>query len=311
MLQVHSSNHLESLLDQLLTRINQGDPFYSEVIVVENPGMSRWLQQRIAAYDGISANLRFVSPAQFIWESAQCWIDDLPEPPQRNSTRLQWQIYEVLPEFLSQSAFAELQSYLQDDQAGLKRFQLAGRIAGTFERYLIYRSELIDAWQKGRDVHWQAVLWRAIADSVSLTWGDLRSSLLSLSGKPPKTPVPERASVFGVSDIAPIYIDLLQGIALHSSICIYYLNPCAGYWADIVDEKSQAKRRAKAYQSRVNKIEDPTGLLDIGNPLLASWGHAGQAFLDQLLERQVQETESFVEPPNETLLHSVQRDILE
>jgi len=45
MLQVHSSNHLESLLDQLLTCINQGDPFCAEVIVVENPGMSRWLQQ--------------------------------------------------------------------------------------------------------------------------------------------------------------------------------------------------------------------------------------------------------------------------
>jgi len=68
MLQVHSSNHLESLLDRLLTRINQGDPFCAEVIVVENPGMSRWLQQQIAAYDGISANLRFVSPAQFIWD---------------------------------------------------------------------------------------------------------------------------------------------------------------------------------------------------------------------------------------------------
>jgi len=77
MLQVHSSNHLESLLDQLLTCINQGDPFCAEVIVVENPGMSRWLQQQIAAYDGISANLRFVSPAQFIWESAQCWITQL------------------------------------------------------------------------------------------------------------------------------------------------------------------------------------------------------------------------------------------
>ena len=139
MLQVHSSNHLESLLDQLLTCINQGDPFCAEVIVVENPGMSRWLQQQIAAYDGISANLRFVSPAQFIWESAQCWIEDLPAPPQRNSTRLQWQIYELLPDFLSRSVFSELQSYLHDDHTGLRRFQLAGRIAGTYERYLIYR----------------------------------------------------------------------------------------------------------------------------------------------------------------------------
>ena len=311
MLQVHSSNHLESLLDQLLTCINQGDPFCAEVIVVENPGMSRWLQQQIAAYDGISANLRFVSPAQFIWESAQCWIEDLPAPPQRNSTRLQWQIYELLPDFLSRSAFSELQSYLHDDHTGLRRFQLAGRIAGTYERYLIYRTDLTDAWQQGRDVHWQAVLWRTLAQDIPYTWGELRSNLVSASQAAPDTPLPERVSVFGVSDMAPVYIDLLQCLGLHSSVCIYYLNPCAEYWADIKDEKSQARRRAIAYRSRPDQQEDPTGLLDIGNPLLASWGHAGQAFLDQLLERQVEETESFIEPANETLLHSVQRDILQ
>ena len=310
MLQVHSSNHLESLLDRLLTRINQGDPFCAEVIVVENPGMSRWLQQRIAAYDGISANLRFASPAQFIWEAAQCWITDLPAPPQRNSTRLQWQIYELLPDFLSRSVFSELQSYLQDDQTGLQRFQLAGRIAGTFERYLVYRTDLIDAWQQGKDVHWQAVLWRAIAEDTPYTWGDLRTALAGVSENPPDTPLPERVSVFGVPDMAPVFVDLLQCIGLHSSVCIYYLNPCAEYWADIKDEKSQARRRAIAYRSRIDKEEDPTGLLDVGNPLLASWGHAGQAFLDQLLERQVEETDSFVEPAEETLLHSVQRDIL-
>lgn len=311
MLQVHSSNHLESLLDQLLTRINVGDPFCSEILVVENPGMSRWLQQRIADYDGISANLKFISPARFIWESAQCWISDLPDPLPRNSTRLQWRIFELLPDFLDQSVFSELQSYLQDDQTGLHRFQLAGRIAGTYERYLIYRSDLIEAWQQGRDVHWQAILWRAIAKDTPYTWGDLRTRLISDPDTPPNSPLPQQVSVFGVSDMAPIYIDLLQCIAEHSNVCIYYLNPCTEYWADIKDSKSQARRRAKAYQSRVGMEEDPAGLLDIGNPLLASWGHAGQAFLDQLLERQVEETESFVVPTDLTLLHSVQRDILQ
>ncbi len=314
MLQVHSSNHLESLLDHLLTRINQGDPFAAEVIVVENPGMSRWLQQRIAEYDGISANLQFLSVAQFIWQSAQCWIEDLPEPPQRNSTKLQWQIFQILPEYLSQSAFSELRQYLEDDQSGLQRFQLAGRIAGTFERYLVYRAELIQEWQQGKGVHWQAVLWRAIAPEIPYTWGDLRQQLINAgnaaSQMPALKPLPERVSVFGVSDMAPIYIDLLQLHGAHSSICIYYLNPCTGYWADIKDEKSQARRRARAYFDRLDREDDPTGLLDIGNPLLASWGHAGQAFLDQLLEREVQESESFIVPEGDSLLHRVQRDVL-
>lgn len=308
--QVHSSNYLESLLDQLLTRVNQGDPFDSEVIVVENPGMSRWLQQRIAEFDGISANLTFISPAQFIWQSAQCWIADLPAPPQRNSTRLQWQIFQLLPEFLSQSAFEQLQKYLEGDESGVQRFQLAGRIAGAFERYLIYRTDLIEAWQRGKEVHWQAILWRAIAADMPHTWGDIRNQLAELTGTPPQSPLPARVSVFGVSDMPPLFIDLFQWFGSHTSVCIYYLNPCAEYWADIQDAKSQARRRAKAYQQRADHAQDPTGLLDIGNPLLASWGHAGQAFLDQLLERQIDESESFVTPDKVTLLHAVQRDIL-
>ena len=88
----------------------------------------------------------------------------------------------------------------------------------------------------------------------------------------------------------PLYIDILRAVSRHTSVCIYYLNPCQEYWADIENEKQQTRRRARARQTG---LLDPTTLLDVGNPLLASWGHAGQAFLDQLLDSDIEQTEDF------------------
>ncbi len=318
MLHVHSSNYLESLLAQLLSQINRGDPFDAEVIVVQNPGMSRWLSQQIAMRDGISANLQFLAPGHFLWQAAKHWLDDLPSAPSPNATQLQWRVFNLLPDFLSQSVFSELNQYLTGDEDGLKRFQLAGRIAATFDQYLIYRPDLIDIWQQGKEVHWQAVLWRALASNdTAYNWGDIRRRLLS-QGAPATdalSSLPKRVSVFGISDMPPVYLDLLQWLGTHTQVTLYYLNPCAEYWADIQAEKSQARRRAKAYQSYAGKESqdaeaDPVGLLDIGNPMLASWGHAGQSFLDQLLERQVEETDLFIESPEDSLLHCLQQDIL-
>jgi len=295
-----------------LSDIERGDPLHADVIVVQNPGMSRWLHQQIAERTGISANIDFVTPGNFLWRTARYWLTDLPETSARNSIRLQWQIFSLLPQFLSKSAFQELGQYLQDDTSGQLRYQLAGRIAHTFDQYLIYRPQMIADWQQGKEVHWQAVLWRAIVDlDPTPTWHDLRNQLFATSsqGIPCPAGVPACVSVFGISNMPPLYLDLMQWMAQQTRVNFYYLNPCREYWADIKDEKSQARRRARAYGNHTEET-DPTGLLDIGNPLIASWGHAGQSFLDQLLERDVEETDKFNEVEGATLLGGLQGDIL-
>jgi len=89
---------------------------------------------------------------------------------------------------------------------------------------------------------------------------------------------------------------------------LFFLNPCREYWSDLVDERGQARRRARAQRAG---RPDPTGLLDLGNPLLASLGHAGQIFLDQLLELGGLDHDHFVSPRGDGLLQRVQRDLLE
>ncbi len=322
MFNLYSSNYLECLLAELVALIERGDkdPFVPETIVVQNPGMSRWLSQQIALRQGISANLEFSTPGRFLWDVARRWFTDLPPQPGRDKVRLTWQVFSLLPELLAQPSFRELGHYLRSDESGLQRLQLAQRIAGVFDQYLVYRPDLVLQWERGASDHWQALLWRAVSEALPAEhWGSVKHRFASVADRAPALPVPDRISVFGVSDMPPLYTELLQIVARHSDIHFFYLNPCREYWADIVDERQQSRRRARARQSGQ---KDTTGLLDVGNPLLASWGHAGQSFLDQLLDIDVQSIDTFIDPgttadgndvpvDQQTLLHRLQSDVLE
>jgi exodeoxyribonuclease V gamma subunit len=321
MLVVHSSNRLEALLQQLLQTMQDvpGDPFVAETIVVQNHGMARWISQQIALQQGICANLETPSPGHFMWQLPGYWIEDWPAVPPVSKDSLLWQIYALLPDLLPAPEFTDLRRYLQADKTGSGHFQLSQRIANVFDQYLVYRPSLIRQWETGaageQQGDWQSMLWRAVIeafdqpDAELCHWGRIHERFNdSLLSEVPVKALPERVSVFGVASMPPLYIQMLTHVSAHMDVSIYYVNPCREYWADIVDERGQSKRRARARQAG---LDDPTGLLDIGNPLLASWGLAGQAFLDQLLEANVEEQELFIDPAPTTLLGRVQADILD
>lgn len=314
MLQVHSSNQLEKLLGALQAACTDTaqDPFVPETVVVQNAGMARWLQQQIAQLHGISANMEFKTPGGFVWEVARYWLADLPKTPPYSKSQLLWRIYALLPNLLPQEPFNELHLYLEGDN-GVQLFQLAQQISGLFDQYLVYRPDLILEWQSGDDNQWQAILWRAIYEAdPAMHWGDIKQRVSVIANEPPAAELAARISIFGISDMPPLHTEILRAVSNHTSTCLYYLNPCREYWADIEDMRQQARRRARA---REQNQQDPTGLLDVGNPLLASWGHAGQAFLDQLLETDIADSDDFQQPQGKayelTRLQKLQSDILE
>ncbi|MGL5585510.1 MAG: exodeoxyribonuclease V subunit gamma, partial [Plesiomonas sp.] len=66
MLTVYHSNQLDvlkSLLCQLMRIDPLDDPFESDVILVQSPGMAQWLRLQLAEEFGIAANLAFPLPA--------------------------------------------------------------------------------------------------------------------------------------------------------------------------------------------------------------------------------------------------------
>lgn len=315
MLHSTHSNRLEILVEHLtsVVCVKLEDPVWPETVVVPNQGMARWLSQAIAERAGILANFEFPLPAAFFWRNVTAWLPDAPDQAAYEKETLAWRIFGLLPDLLSSPAFAPLARYLEKDPSDLRRFQLCQRIADLFDQYLIYRQDLCLAWEEGGDDDgdWQPILWRTLSAEIGAAHrarlvADFQRALAA--GEPPRAWLPKRVSLFGISALAPVQIQMLGALASFTEVRLFCLNPCREYWADLEDDKRQAKRRAAARRA---SLPDPTGLLDIGNPLLASFGHGGQIFLDQLLELGGEDSDAFDDPGTDSLLHRLQSDILD
>ncbi|WP_448508873.1 exodeoxyribonuclease V subunit gamma [Immundisolibacter sp.] len=308
MLHIHHSNHLERLADSLCGVIATplGAPLAPETILVPNPGMARWLSLAVARRLGVAANLDCVFPAAFVWRVLRAQDADLPPTPPAEQGPL---LFGLLAAFQNPTRPAELERYLAGDD-GLKAWQLARRLADCYQRYQVFRPDWLAAWEEGRDTGWDAQLWRQLAAGrphqgrllIDLA-RRIRSGQLAMAG------LPARVSVFGLSALAPAYLQLLQALAGHMDVHVHFLDPCAAYWHDLQAPRAAARRRRKWAQQAAGAPERADEAAD-SHPLLAAWGQAGREFAGQLLECQALETEDYEDPGTGSLLRRLQRDIL-
>jgi exodeoxyribonuclease V gamma subunit len=319
MLHVCRSNRVESLLNRLAGRLNDdplSSPLLPEVVVTPSPAMARWVNLQLAGRHGVAANYRYPLPASFIWQLARDLLEDLPETDPLAPDVMTWKVYALLPELIQEPAFASIGRYLQQDAGGLKRFQLAGRIAEVFDRYQFYRPELLRGWSTGRDGQWQAELWRRLTRGIAQHRLAVITRLLSGFQKRGQTPfpvekgsvpfsagVPERVSLFAVSSLPPLFVEVLHALAAHTRVDLYLHSPTDQFWVDLVSQKTLARKRLAQPEA--------AELWETGNSLLASWGRQGQALQDLLLMQEAPATEedAFTAPATESLLQHLQRDI--
>jgi exodeoxyribonuclease V gamma subunit len=210
-----------------------------------------------------------------------------------------------LPSFLGDPAFAPLRGYLEGGQRELKLYQLAGKIADTFDQYTIFRPEMIAQWEEGREEHWQAILWRSLVKGESVMHrGWLRNEFVRRldAGEVPAGSFPERVTLFGISYLPAFHLDLFAFIARFTKVNVFVLSPCREYWADILPERVLARLSAEERSARIE-----------GNPLLASLGRLGRDFSDSIVELGATsggEADLYSEATGGTLLASLQNEIL-
>ena len=308
MLRLHASNRMEALVGALagVLRDPLPDPLEPEIIVVQNRGTERWVSMELARRFGVWMNGRFPFPNAIVEdlfervlgpaEGAEHWEPDL----------LAWAVHAVLPGCLDRPAFAPLRRFLAGDALPLKRYQLARRIADLFDRYTVYRPDMVLGWEAGAtppgDAAWQAELWRALVErhGAGHRAGRLRAfrERVASAGRG----LPARLCVFGVSVLPPFHLDVLGAVAARTEVHLFVLSPCREYWGDIVPDRVIARKRREGRAA--------AGYMETGNRLLASLGRTGREFLELLLERDVQADEAYEDPGEGCLLHALQSDIL-
>ncbi len=344
MFTVYHSNQLDllkTLTSALIARDPLADPFQQEVVLVQSPGMAQWLQMQLAEQFGIAANIAFPLPATFIWDMFTRVLPDIPKESAFSKDAMTWKLMWLLPELLTQPAFAALQHYLTDDGDKRKIHQLAGRVADLFDQYLVYRPQWLESWQRGERIdglaeaqQWQAPLWARLVEYTrelgQPEWhrANLYSRFINALDNAEHCPpgLPPRVFICGISALPPVYLEALQALGRHIDIHLMFTNPCRYYWGDIQDyaflARLQSRKRRHYHQAREQglfrepgaaaQLFDAEGQQQLSNPLLASWGKLGRDHLYLLSQMdRVQEVDAFVDIPADNMLHAIQRDMLE
>ncbi len=309
---LYQSNRLEKLFSGLCEILSEplSDPLAPDIIVVQNPGMARWLAQRLAAQTGIAANLAFPLPATFFWDVFEQTLGEMPDLSLFERDILLWRILAELDNLTTTPAMAEIGTYLADDGDGSRKFQLAHRITDLFDQYQVYRPAMLLEWEKGVEKHWQAVLWQRLTND--LPWH--RAALLQRfkdaadAGTFCTDRLAERICFFGINSLAPAYLGVLAHISELSAVHLFQLSPCRQAWDDILPERLLALKR-QSWRSQ--GLEDMSGYFTSGNPLLASMGATGREFFSLLMQLDPSEIDLYEEPETSSLLGSVQADILD
>ena len=101
------------------------------------------------------------------------------------------------------------------DWDGNRAFRLCRQIATLYDSYLTYRPEMIIDWNNkkfpGDRDRWQGLLWHALRKSLGFeTLPEKVEQLKQLDAPKRADWLPERLSVFGVSTMPPLFLDVLQ-----------------------------------------------------------------------------------------------------
>lgn len=309
-LELHTGNRLETLADELARVLRRplSSPFRADTLIVPSPGMARWLKLELARRNGVWANATFPFPAAFCDQLFRTVFPETaaggesPFAPQM----LVWRIMARLPALATRPGFDEIRHYLGDGRDGRKRFQLAARLASLFDQYLLHRPDWITAWDAGRERDWQAGLWREIDPGVPHLPARFTefARRLARPDAAAQAALPERVCVFGISSLPEFHLAVLGALAAQAEVHCFLLQPSREYWGLIASPREQQRlaRRAGVTPDALH--------LETGNRLLASLGKLGRDFLNLLLDAgDWTGEEHFEEPPEDSLLHTIQADL--
>jgi len=325
---LYASNRLDRLIDRLAENTTEAglDPIKPSVIVVQSPGMERWISMQLAHRLGVWANCRFPFPNALVNELMDTILLDQYAEKATVFDRpvLKWRIFDIIRKHSGDPAFEVLSGYMGASPSPLRTYQLAEQVADVFDQYMVYRPQMLLEWEDGAGTDrpedsWQPALWQMLSAPYS---GMHRARMKQrfhqkLRGMKKKEfhqrygdSVPSVIHLFGVTSLPPFHVEMLAEISRFIPVHVYQLNPCRQFWYDI-EREAKISRIEKHYNSKYGDV--PEHHMEVGNSLLASLGLVGKKFIPMVWEYVKNEPfddASYQELEAGTLLQHVQNDIL-
>jgi exodeoxyribonuclease V gamma subunit len=309
---LYHSNALDVLAGLLAEQVVQlpddGDWLRPEIVLVPQFSMRRWLQQALAERLGICANLRFLTPGEFVDLALDANLGHAPEGDRLAPESLRWHVLRELrsapPAALAGFVGSPGGASMQLATDPLRAWSLANALAETYEKYQAWRRDWLLRWEQGAEADdWQATLWRRIARGRSHRARRIHDYLQRV--REPRG-LPPRLFVFACQNISPDVLQVIASQARAGEQHFYLHTPARAFWGDL--------ERWSAYIP-----VDDDAFLGGGdaqpNPLLAAWGQAGRDFIAGLVSGDTVaarfELAPHAAPPAHTLLGRLQADVLD
>ncbi len=233
-------------------------------------GMERWLTQRMSAAlgttpgrrDGVCANVDFPPPGRLIADAVATASGIDPDTDPWRPERAVWPLLEIVDASLREPWLKRLADHLgtgEDRRA--RRFSSVRHVAELFDRYALYRPEMLERWAAGEGDHWQAHLWRELRDRLTVPGPAERrdAACRTLREHPERADLPDRLSLFGLTRLPAGHLQVLKALAAQRDVHLFLLHPSPAQWERLTGHPPVERR--DDVQERAS------------NPLLASWGH--------------------------------------
>ena len=349
---LHTSNRIENLARRLVEVTEEQrleGSLASETVMTLNPGIARWLQFEIAKMTGVSFGWDFPLPGKLFKRILAAFEPNFETAGDFPEDLARWHLFDLLSKLEDKPSFSQVRAYCQPGSHS-RRLGFANRLARLYDEYLVYRPDEIIRWEDAPPTYdWQAELWRRLIKNLYPKAAQPRhiARIWHALAQQPFTPhsslraLPPRLCIFGVSSLAPLYLDFLDTISNQIPIHIFLLQPSDLYWADLKTTKeaqklarkfqvsqsetqcgpsnsSDIQRRSLGHPEEATRVEGPTPkthssqdwLYDTGNPLLPAFGKQSQMFLDLLIDKNaIQDDSAFVAPNESTQLSALQSDL--
>ncbi len=334
-LHLYYGNRFEKLVAELARLLSDplDSPMQQEIILIPGMGLGRWLSLELARRLGICANVRFIFSRVFTDElfSRLSGFEELKQSHYSPATET-WRLLSLLARGLPAGS-DDLDAYLgnwsraghsgapspaaQQNDSWLKPLQLAERLAETFDKYLLFRPEIIRAWEisqrSGPAEDWQARLWRDLFPLTGrkspLALRDILFRQLKEQG-PEFFSLPRRISLVNINFLPVFYLDIVQELSNYIEVHLFFFNPSGEYWADIRSQREIGNQIRIISEKSPGRNFEPNDLyLETGNSILASLGRGARHFLASLMELNLHLHDLSEEPPAANMLAYIQHDI--
>jgi len=290
---------LEPLANRLATVLETplDDPFTPELVAVPGGGVQAWLTGRLAARlgatgpgatDGVVANVEMVFPAALVARV----VGERTGIGRWSTGPLTWAVHEVL------------------QQVGPRLGQptdavRARAVADLFDRYALYRPDMVRQWSEGRDVdgvgaplephqRWQPALWRAVQEHLGGPTDEalLREAVERVKKGDVPADVPARVAVFGLATLPLPHLKLLVALGAHRDVHVLAPVASAERWRWVADQVTPRVPLGLPIQRTDEEL--PVGT---GSPLVTGWGRASREAHLLLLDAALQSPGAQVDPP--------------